>query len=102
MAVWALIGQTSRYEPRAGVLPDPESERQGAPRHVHDLRDGPARDLGWSDFRSARLVVGKRLLAEHDVEPGRFRHRDWAVVGVTMGKIGTALIPVYIARLALS
>lgn len=58
--------------------------------------------IGGLIFGPLAWFFGNRLLAKYDAEPERFRHRDWVVAGVVMGKIGTVLIPVYIALLALS
>lgn len=56
--------------------------------------------LGGLIFGPLSWYFGNRLLAKYDAEPGRFQRRNLVTAGVTMGKIGTFLIPVYVVALS--
>jgi hypothetical protein len=57
--------------------------------------------LGGVIFGPCAWYFGNRLLDKYDAEPHRWGARKWAQAGVTMGKIGTFLIPVWVIVIAL-
>ncbi len=57
---------------------------------------GPLGLLGCFIFSPCAWYFGNRLLDKYDSEPNRWGARKGAQAGVTMGKIGTFLIPVWV------
>jgi hypothetical protein len=56
--------------------------------------------LGGVVFAPCAWFFGNRLLDKYDAEPLRWGARGWVQAGVTMGKIGTFLIPVWLILIA--